>query len=60
MAASECCPTTAAMTADGPIVAYRDRSPEEVPDIYITRLDAAAGRTRSPCIQTAGACQRAQ
>ena len=35
----ECCPTTVAMTADGPIVAYRDRSPEEVRDIYITRLE---------------------
>jgi hypothetical protein len=33
----ECCPTTVAVTSDGPIVAYRDRSPEEVRDIYITR-----------------------
>lgn len=24
----ECCPTTAAITSDGPIIAYRDRSPE--------------------------------
>ncbi|MEX1129632.1 MAG: sialidase family protein [Vicinamibacterales bacterium] len=35
----ECCPTAVALTADGPIVAYRDRSPEEVRDIYITRLE---------------------
>ena len=35
----ECCPTAAAVTSDGPIVAYRDRSPEEVRDIYITRLE---------------------
>jgi len=35
----ECCPTTVAMTSDGPIVAYRDRSPEEVRDIFITRLE---------------------
>jgi hypothetical protein len=35
----ECCPTTMAMTAEGPIVAYRDRSPDEVRDIYITRLE---------------------
>lgn len=35
----ECCPTTVALTSDGPIVAYRDRSPEEVRDIYITRLE---------------------
>ncbi len=35
----ECCPTTAAMTSDGPIVAYRDRSADEVRDIYVARLD---------------------
>ena len=36
----ECCPTTAAVTADGPIVAYRDRSPTEIRDIYVSRLVA--------------------
>jgi len=35
----ECCPTTVAMTSDGPLVAYRDRSPTEVRDIYVTRLE---------------------
>ena len=35
----ECCPTAVAVTSNGPIVAYRDRSPEEVRDIYITRLE---------------------
>jgi hypothetical protein len=35
----ECCPTTAAVTSEGVIAAYRDRSPDEVRDIYITRLD---------------------
>lgn len=35
----ECCPTAVAMTADGPLVAYRDRSPNEVRDIYVTRLE---------------------
>ena len=35
----ECCPTTAAMTSDGPIVAYRNRGPEEVRDIYVVRLE---------------------
>ena len=35
----ECCPTAVAVTSDGPIVAYRDRSPEEVRDIYISRLE---------------------
>ena len=34
----ECCPTTAAVTAEGPIVAYRNRSNEEIRDIYVTRL----------------------
>ena len=35
----ECCPTTAAMTSDGPIVAYRNRSEDEVRDIYVARLE---------------------
>lgn len=34
----ECCPTAAAVTADGPVIAYRDRSPKEIRDIYISRL----------------------
>jgi hypothetical protein len=33
----ECCPTALAVTADGPIVAYRDRSADEIRDIYISR-----------------------
>ena len=33
----DCCQNSAAMTSDGPIVAYRDRSPEEIRDIYVTR-----------------------
>ena len=37
--ALQCCPTAAAMTADGPIAAYRDRSADEVRDIYVTRLE---------------------
>ena len=35
----ECCPTTAAMTSDGPIVAYRNRTEDEIRDIYVSRLD---------------------
>jgi hypothetical protein len=35
----ECCPTTAAITSDGPIVAYRNRSEEEIRDIYVARLE---------------------
>ena len=35
----ECCPTAVAVTSDGPLVAYRDRSKEEVRDIFVTRLE---------------------
>lgn len=35
----ECCPTTAAVTADGPIVAYRDRTVDEIRDIVVSRLE---------------------
>lgn len=34
----ECCPTTAAVTAEGPIVAFRDRSAGEIRDISISRF----------------------
>lgn len=38
----DCCQTSAAMTSIGPIVAYRDRSDEEIRDISIVRyLDGA-------------------
>ncbi|MBM4185544.1 MAG: exo-alpha-sialidase [Gemmatimonadetes bacterium] len=33
----DCCQTDAALTAAGPVVVYRDRSPEEIRDIYMTR-----------------------
>ena len=33
----ECCQTSAAVTNQGPIAVYRDRSPSEVRDIYIVR-----------------------
>jgi hypothetical protein len=35
----DCCPTAAAITADGPAVVYRDRSDKEVRDIAIARLE---------------------
>jgi hypothetical protein len=35
----ECCPTAVALTSEGPIVAYRDRSSGEIRDISITRLE---------------------
>jgi hypothetical protein len=34
----DCCQTSAALTSNGPIVVYRNRSTHEVRDIYITRL----------------------
>jgi hypothetical protein len=34
----ECCPTASAITADGPIVAYRDRAADNTRDIYVARL----------------------
>lgn len=34
----DCCQTGMAMTAGGPLVVYRDRSPDEVRDIYVTRM----------------------
>jgi hypothetical protein len=33
----DCCPTSAALTLAGPIVAYRNRSEEEIRDIYVVR-----------------------
>ena len=34
----DCCQTTAVITQKGPVVVYRDRSDEEVRDIYISRM----------------------
>lgn len=33
----DCCQTDAAATVNGPVVVYRDRSAEEIRDIYLTR-----------------------
>lgn len=44
--ACECCQTSVAETAEGVIVAYRDRTAEEVRDISVTRL--VDGRWTSP------------
>jgi hypothetical protein len=35
----ECCQTSVAVTDEGPVVAFRDRSPREVRDIHVTRLE---------------------
>lgn len=42
----ECCPTSVALTADGPIAAYRNRTAAEIRDIYVTRL--LAGKWSMP------------
>ena len=36
--ACECCPTAAAVAADGPVVAFRNRSEHEVRDVHVARL----------------------
>jgi sorbitol-specific phosphotransferase system component IIA len=38
----ECCQTLAAVTSEGVIIAYRDRSPSEVRDIYYVRRQNGA------------------
>jgi hypothetical protein len=38
----ECCPTSVAAAAGGPVVAFRDRSPQEVRDIHVLRRNGAA------------------
>ncbi|MHC4216852.1 MAG: sialidase family protein [Planctomycetota bacterium] len=42
----ECCSTSAVVTADGPLIVYRDRGPDEVRDIFVVRL--ADGTWTSP------------
>ena len=44
----ECCPTSVALTADGPIAAYRNRSAGEIRDIYVSRLSAGKWSTPAP------------
>ncbi|MFK8014909.1 MAG: hypothetical protein AB8G17_05680 [Gammaproteobacteria bacterium] len=36
----DCCQTASAMTDSGPLVAYRDRSDDEVRDIVVARIDS--------------------
>jgi hypothetical protein len=38
--ACECCQTAVAVTADGPLVAFRDRSPREIRDIHASLFSA--------------------
>ncbi|MFN0088236.1 MAG: sialidase family protein [Blastocatellia bacterium] len=49
----ECCQTSAAMTADGPVVVYRDRSEheKEIRDISVVRLNAGKWSAPRPVFQ---------
>jgi len=49
----ECCQTSAAMTADGPVVVYRDRSDheKEIRDISIVRLKAGKWSAPRPVFE---------
>ena len=42
----ECCPSAAAVTSKGPIVAFRNRTTDEIRDIYVSRL--VGGRWTAP------------
>jgi hypothetical protein len=44
----DCCPTAAAITSDGPIVAFRDRSSAEIRDIAVSRL--VSGKWTEPSV----------
>ena len=44
----ECCQTSAAITSDGPIAVYRDRSAGEVRDIYLVRQVNGSWTTPQP------------
>jgi hypothetical protein len=44
----ECCTTGMTMAAAGPVIAYRDRSPEEVRDISYVRQDATGWTSPRP------------
>jgi hypothetical protein len=41
----ECCPTSVAIAAGGPVVAFRDRSPKDVRDIYVARATGSTWET---------------
>lgn len=42
----ECCPTSVAVTAEGPVAAYRDRADGEIRDIHVARM--VAGKWTDP------------
>lgn len=42
----DCCQTGVATTSNGPVVVYRDRSPDEIRDIYVVRRETVNGTPR--------------
>jgi hypothetical protein len=44
----ECCQTSAALTSEGPIAVYRDRSDQEVRDIHFVRTQGGSWRAPQP------------
>lgn len=44
----DCCQTTAAITDNGPVVIYRNRSDEEIRDIFITRYEGGTWTNPQP------------
>lgn len=40
--ACDCCKTDVAATASGPVLAYRDRTPDEIRDVVVRRLEGGA------------------
>lgn len=44
----ECCPTTAVVTSDGVLTAYRDRSDKEIRDISVSRLQNGTWSAPAP------------
>jgi hypothetical protein len=44
----ECCPTSTAVTSDGPIAVFRNRTTEEIRDIYVSRLEQGKWSEPSP------------
>lgn len=48
--ACDCCQTASAMTSQGPIVVYRDRSDDEVRDIWVTREVKGAWTAPRPLV----------
>jgi hypothetical protein len=44
----DCCQTSAAITSRGPVIVYRDRSPEEIRDIHVIRLVDGAWTEGTP------------